>query len=108
MRDMGRLKKMGGWLLVAWGTIRVLPDTLESVQATAKYARWMYVHAGLLEVSGGRTTLLILLVGMALLLSERLAKAFRGFKQRPPTITITGLTVTLNGTSTTIVMSWTN
>jgi len=63
-----KLKRIGGFLLLAWGVIRFIPDTLESVQATGRYAKWAYQHASIPH--SWMLTVVILVVGVALVFSE--------------------------------------
>jgi len=55
-------------MFTIWGAIRYLPDLLESIQATAKYGRWLYDHASAPRSVG--LTITILVVGIALLFAD--------------------------------------
>jgi hypothetical protein len=75
--SMRRLKRIGGFVLLAWGVIRFIPDALESIQATAKYAKWSYDH--LAVPRSGLLTLAIVLVGIGLIFSETIQKSIQAW-----------------------------
>jgi hypothetical protein len=68
------VKKVGGWLLAIWGAIRLPVDTLESLKATRHYAELLYCHrlAIFLSPRSFLLTIGILLIGVGLILSDRL------------------------------------
>jgi hypothetical protein len=72
---MARLKKIVGFLLAVWAAIRWIPDLLESIQATEKYGRWLYVHFSVPR--SGVLTIVILVIGLGLIFSETIEHKFR-------------------------------
>lgn len=66
---MRRLRKLLGLLFLVWGGIRFVTDLLESVEATAKYAKWSYEH--LSAPHSTLATVVIIVVGIGLIFAEK-------------------------------------
>lgn len=73
---MNVVKKVCGLVLIIWGAIRFIPDSLESAQATAKYTRWLYNHFGVPH--NLLLTVAIVIIGIGLIFSESIQKKLSG------------------------------
>jgi len=65
-------KKIAGAVLLMWAVVRFIPDTLESLQATEKYGKWLYVHTSVPH----RVvfTAVLFLIGMGLISSDAIQR----------------------------------
>ncbi len=71
------VKKVMGIVLLIWGAVRVIPDALESAQATEKYAKWFYAH--LAAPHSAFLTLGIVVIGLGLIFSETIQHHITAF-----------------------------
>jgi hypothetical protein len=71
-------------VLLAWSVVRFVPDLLESMQATAKYAKWSYAH--LAAPHSGLLTFAVFFIGIGLIFSETIQRSI----QQMPRLGIVG------------------
>jgi len=82
---MRKLKKIVGALLIAWAAIRWIPDSLESIQATEKYAKWLHDHSGYLHILYVHDVLLsstCIVVGIGLIFSDTIQKELQKWRRK--------------------------
>jgi hypothetical protein len=76
------VRKIGGIVLAAWGAIRIVVDSLESIRATASYARIAYVHV-LAAPSSTELTVVVIVVGSGLIFSDEIKRGIDHLRGNP-------------------------